>query len=302
MEYSDVRYLKSKVSVDDRALNRAVLAAMKAELSSVECPRILEPGAGVGTMVQRLIEWDVLGRADYTLLDQDAVSLEAARDTLCSWADSFEKLPDGVLLRRGNAELTVRFEHADALDFLQRPAQQARFDAVFANAVLDLVDLRPALESLWGVLKPRGVYWFSINFDGETIFLPEHAADASILSLYHRTMDERVRDGVPSGDSKTGRRLLQLLPETGASLEAAGSSDWVVFPRSGVYPLAEEYFLRHILHTVFTALAQHPDQDARALEQWAVQRQQEVTERKLCYIAHQLDVTGRAPERRVAER
>jgi hypothetical protein len=115
------------------------------------------------------------------------------------------------------------------------------------------------------------------------------------MELYHRSMDERVRDGMPAGDSKTGRRLLTRIGATGAELLAAGSSDWVVFPRAGAYPDDEEYFLQHIVHTIDVALSGHAELDPARFRAWVSERQAQIERGELCYIAHQLDVLGRVP-------
>ena len=54
------RYLAAKTSVDDRALNRHVLAELR-RLMPAGAPQVLEVGAGLGTMVARLMDWGVVG-------------------------------------------------------------------------------------------------------------------------------------------------------------------------------------------------------------------------------------------------
>jgi SAM-dependent methyltransferase len=304
-EYSLVRYLLAKKPVDDRALNQSVLAALKSglrERQGLEPLRILEIGGGVGTMVRRLCEWDVIGNAEYTLVDTDATSLAAAERELSAWARSAERTASGALRLRSptnqsgaHTELELRFVHADALELVVAPESRRRYDLVVANAVLDLMEQRPALERILGAIKPGALFWFSINFDGETIFLPEAALDELVTRLYHRNMDERMRDGKPSGDSKSGRRLLELVPKVGATLVAAGSSDWVVFPRAAAYPNDEAYFLHHIVHFVHGALAGHAELDASRFEAWVRERHAQIDRGELFYIAHQLDLLGRAP-------
>ena len=296
-----VRYLHAKLGVDDRALNRTVLEAFRQRLSSLtHTPKVLELGAGLGNMVSRLADWEILQTADYTLLDNDARSLEAAAQHLMDWSAGHpatsRRLDDGTLrVGRGSTPSSVTFAHADAFEFLGRNATKGSFDVVTANAVLDLMDLKPALESIWGVLKPGGLFWFSINFDGETIFLPELPLDTSIIELYHRSMDERIRDGRPAGDSKTGRHLLTQLGTTGAQLEAAGSSDWVVFSKQGQYPGDEAYFLHHIVHTIDEALSSTPELEATEFAKWVKERHAQIERGELSYIAHQLDVFGSVP-------
>lgn len=296
-EYSDQRYLHAKRTVDDRALNRGVLDALRTSLADFgERPlRILELGAGVGTMLSRLGDWGVIQRTDYVLLDRDFASLRSAREHLEGWAEVVETSGDGLGLKKAELEARAWFVAEEAFAFMAAPDQRQSYDAVVANAVLDLMDLEPVLRAIWGVLKPGGRFWFSINFDADTIFEPELPLDERITRLYHRSMDERVRDGRPAGHSKTGRRLLTAIGATGAELRAAGSSDWVVFPRAKAYADDEAYFLRHIVHTIEEALTGHPELGSSEFAAWVEARFAQIERGELCYIAHQLDVFGVAP-------
>ena len=63
------RYLAAKRSVDDRALDRRLLdrladGAVRAADDGDGPLRVLEVGAGVGTMVERLVERELLPAAD----------------------------------------------------------------------------------------------------------------------------------------------------------------------------------------------------------------------------------------------
>jgi hypothetical protein len=86
------RYLAAKRGVDDRGLDRRLLERLSAGLAE-ETPtedtlRVVEVGAGVGTMVERLLEWDLLppGRTHYTAVDVDPDSVATIRDRLTEWA------------------------------------------------------------------------------------------------------------------------------------------------------------------------------------------------------------------------
>jgi SAM-dependent methyltransferase len=295
IQYSNVRYLQSKQPVDDRAINRQVLGALQQFLKGRSAtPRVLELGAGVGTMVSRLADWNVLGRAEYTLIDRDADSLAAARRHLEAWGHVTQSSVDAIAVERGDERIDVEFVQSDLFEFLDAAERREKYDLVFANAVLDLTDLGPTLPQIWKVLAPGAAYWFTINFDGETIFLPEHPLDASVMSSYHGTMT-RDAAGTRAGHPQTGRRLLLAIPQSGASVAAAGSSDWVVFPSGRGYPGDEAYFLHHILETINGALAQHHELGRGDLEAWLHARHDQVERGELVYIAHQLDMFGLAP-------
>jgi len=289
------RYLAAKATVDDRALNRHVLAEL-CRLMPAGSPRVLEVGAGLGTMAARLTDWGMLGGGEYILLDADQQLLDCSRRWLCEWAAARgvrpDSRPDGLLL----GDLRVRLVHAELGSYLEaRP--EALADVLIANAVLDLVDVPAILPGLLRLLVPGGVYWFTINYDGESIFMPGHPHDDQIMQAYHRDMDERVRYGRPAGESRTGRRLFHYLRDAGAPALAAGSSDWVVSAGpQGRYPAAEAFFVRCILNTIQNALGDPRNRvEPVHLADWLAARRRQLAAGELVYIAHQLDFAGRWP-------
>jgi SAM-dependent methyltransferase len=289
------RYLAAKTTVDDRALNRHVLAELR-RLMPAGPPRVLEVGAGLGTMVARLLDWDAIGAGEYILLDADRQLLDCSRRWLCDWAAArglrSDLRPDGLQV----GDLRVRLVHAELGRYLEA-GHGALADVLIAHAVLDLVDVPAVLPGLLRLLIPGGVYWFTINYDGESIFVPGHPHDDQVMQAYHRDMDERVRYGRPAGDSRTGRRLFHYLRDAGAPALAAGSSDWVVSAGpDGKYPDDEAYFLRSILSTIQNALRSREDRVEPAdLGDWLAARGQQLAAGELVYIAHQLDFVGRSP-------
>src|ERR1700748_2899972 len=295
MTFDYARYLAAKTTVDDRALNRHVLAGLR-RLMPAGTPRVLEVGAGLGTMVARLMGWGVVGTGEYILLDADRQLLDHSRRGLCDGAAArdlrSDLLPDGLQV----GDLRVRLQHAELGRYLEA-AHGALADVLIANAVLDLVDVPAVLPGLLRLLAPGGVYWFTINYDGESIFEPGHPHDGQIMQAYHRDMDERVRYGRPAGESRAGRHLFRQLREAGAPALAAGSSDWVVTAGpDGSYPGDEAYFVRSILGTIREALrSRHDRVEPADLASWLAARGQQLAAGELVYIAHQLDFVGRSP-------
>ena len=291
MQYSFPHYLLAKQSVDDRALNQHVLASLKANLPG-ESILITEVGAGIGTMITRLLRWDVLRRAEYVLVDQQPENIEFAREWIPSWAGaagmSVEKI-DEDRLRVFDAirDVRIHFERAEIFDFIQRGPVAA--DLLIAHAFLDLLPLPESLPKILSLTK--GLAWLTINFDGLTALEPEVDAglDQQIELLYHSTMDTRST----GGDSRTGRHLFRLLRSAGAQILAAGSSDWVVHPSNGKYPLDEAYFLHFILHFYEESLAGKPALDANAFSDWLKSRRNQIEQGELVLIAHQMDFLAR---------
>jgi len=324
--YSFTRYLTAKKSVDDRALNRYVWQSLSAALpcSTAEKPlHVLEIGAGLGAMVERLVAGGLLRHATYTAIDMELTLIAEARRCLSQWAatqgwqvqqDSpVQACPDGpeacpgaheIHMQRPGREITVATEAIDVAHFIARERGRRTWDLLIAQAFLDLVDVPTTLPALLSLLRPGGLLYCPITFDGGTVFQPEidPEFDRVIEACYHQTMDQRLIAGKPSGDSCTGRHLFAHLRAAGAEVLAAGSSDWVVCAGANGYPADEAYFLHFIIHTVHTALAGHAALDAERFAAWIAQRRAQVEQGTLVYIAHQLDILGRVPAFLVATR
>ena len=283
---SFTRYLSAKRTLDDRALNAHVWHTFATALppaTRTHPLRVLEAGAGIGTMVERVLERELFDYAHYLALDLNAESIRQFR----------LRLPAEVC--EAGRHLSIEACQCDVLDFAAAPEHRGVWDVLIAHAFLDLLPLPTALPTLLGVLRPGGLFYFTLVFDGATIFEPaiDPALDAQIEALYHRTMDERMVNGAPSGDRHSGRHLLRDLQCLGASVLAAGSSDWVVMSEGGRYRADEAYFLHFIINTVAGALRGHPELCPDCFERWLAERHAQIERGELIYIAHQVDVVGR---------
>ena len=280
-QFSFTRYLAAKKSVDDRALNEHVWQALAKALPQKQL-QVLEIGAGIGTMVERIAERHLFtAGATYTAIDAQYTNIEEARQRLSSLPRSF----------------SLQLEAVDLFEYAAREQGRCTWDLLIAHAFLDLVDLGRTLPLLFSMLKPGGLFYFTLNFDGDTILQPviDPIIDPKIITLYHRTMDQRIIDGRPSGNSQTGRNMFSKIQDAGGELLAAGSSDWVVFPGKERYPADEAYFLHFIIHTIQQALQEHPELDSTLFEAWIAQRHAQIEAGTLVYIAHQLDFLGYRP-------
>ena len=277
LEYSFTRYLAAKQSIDDRSLNRNVFERLQSELSKRTDGRplrIVEIGAGIGTMIERLIKWRVISpETDITAIDQDQANIDEATR------------------RFANQPFEPNFITADVYDFLDRNHGHSKWDVLIAHAFLDLFDTSRLIPLLHPVIQSGGLFYLTLNFDGVTIFEPkiDSALDEQIERLYHRTMDNRLTNGLPSGDSQTGRHLFERLSTSGYTILSAGSSDWVVCAQDGKYLADEAYFLHFIIHTVETALSSEAELDQDVISNWVRVRHRQIEEGKLVYVAHQLD-------------
>ena len=287
MEYSFPRYLLSKQSVDDRALNKDVLAALKANLPE-EPLTIIEVGGGIGTMLARLLRWEIVSHVDYTLVDEMPENIEFARTWLPEWAkgnrlEAEEISKNELHIFDTYRDINVKLVQADVFDFIGQNIAPA--DLLIAHAFLDLLPMPESLPKLFSLTK--GLAWLTVDFDGVTSLEPpiDPELNAKIERLYHETMDTR-----PSGgDSQSGRHLFGHLKQVGAEIVSAGGSDWVVYPLEGQYMADEAYFLQFILHFFEDSLGNHPDLDKTAFTSWLEKRRAQVEHGELVYIAHQMD-------------
>jgi SAM-dependent methyltransferase len=272
------RYLAAKKTIDDRSLSAHVWQALRANLP--EAPRVVEVGAGIGTMIERVVERGLVRQGLYHAVDEQPDNIAELRARLA-------RLPAH--------ELTITAEVGDLLTFAADPVQHGAWDVLIAHAVLDLLDLPEALPRLLSLLRPGGLLYATINFDGVTALEPaiDPDFDALIERLYHQTMDERITAGRRSGDSRAGRHLFQLLRQNGVQALAAGASDWVVHAGPEGYRDDDAFFLTFILGFFEHSLGAHPALDPARLRQWLAARRAQIARGELVYIAHQLDLLAR---------
>ncbi len=318
MDYAFTRYLAAKRTVDDRSLNHAVRQTLLDALPTgpldvgpldvgpldvgtlgvgtlgvgtlgVGTLGVLEVGAGTGTMIERLVSaakpdsWPQPVRFHYTAVEADPLNVMEGERRLAET----------------NLPVTIEWTTADVYEFARRMRGRRHWDLLIAHAFLDLMDAPRLLPDLFALLRPGGLFYFTINFDGLTALEPpvDPGFDEQVITLYHRTMDERRTDGRPTAGSAAGRKLLWQIPAAGGDLLAAGASDWVVFPRDGAYAADEAYFLHHILHFFESSLAGRPELDQARFQAWLGRRREQIERGELIFIAHQIDVCGRVPGR-----
>ena len=291
MEYSFPRYLLSKQTVDDRALNRGVMEALKINLP----PRpidIIEVGAGMGNMMARLLSWGMITKANYIHVDAMQENIRFASDWIPKWAAGAglkaERVSENQLrVFDKNREVYIKLECADVFDFITKKPAPA--DLLIAHAFLDLLPMPESMPRLLSLTKDLA--WLTLNFDGVTSLEPtiDPALDDLIERLYHESMDNRPT----GGDSRAGRHLFTHLRMAKAQVLAAGASDWVVHAVNGNYPDDEAYFLQFILHFFEESLSTHPILDSAAFSDWLSKRREQILRGELVYIAHQMDFLAR---------
>jgi hypothetical protein len=287
MDYSFPRYLLSKQTVDDRALNKDVVDALRVHLPP-DPVSMIEIGAGIGTMLKRLVTWNLFRRGEYVLVDSLEENISYARRWIPSWAIeaglSVEWIGQDCLhLCDQTRDINIHFVCANVFDFAKGNTTPA--DVLIAHAFLDLLPMPESLQILLSLTK--GLAWLTINFDGISSLQPviEPVLDERIERLYHITMDTRPA----GGHSRMGRELFEHLRVVEAEILAAGASDWVVYARDGKYPADEKYFLQFILYFFESSLKDCEELDFGIFRQWLAKRHDQIDCGDLVYIAHQMD-------------
>jgi len=284
------KYLDAKASVEKRCLDEGVLEEVKNLLRGREEASVLEVGSGTGSMAIHLIERDILpDRTRYVGVDKNGDLLSYARERLSKHSlfgrkgtrkGGGDRDGDDVLTAKGT---TVEFHETDLYDIEGR----GKYDLVIAHAVLDLLELDSAVESL---LRFGDIFYFPVCFDGVTAFEPRYneSLDREIKEVYHRSMDES------GGSSQTGREVFGAIEKAGGTVTSAGSSDWVIFPGEDSYTEDEKYLLRYIVETVYDGVSEKGSIDQNDLDMWLEDRHRRIENGELVYIAHQLDVAGKS--------
>ena len=276
MNHALIRYLEAKRSVDERALSTRVRNRLLKRIP--DAPRVLEVGCGTGATVPRLVDWGI-DRGTYRGVDTNKTVVEFARSArakeLRYQGHSVTDTERGFV----TGDLSVSFDTGDAFGTL---SAEEDYDLVIGHAFADLVSPQRLLSKAESALRPSGVAYFPITFDGETIFQPDHPADPTIVSAYHEALDS-----TSGRDSRAGRHLANAMTDAQGTLLSMAGSDWVVRPRNGTYPADEAYFLGRILGFVEQALG---ESSLPELAEWVTERKEQLDAGDLLYVAHQYDL------------
>lgn len=288
------RYLLAKRTVDDRALDRRLIGTLRERLAAraadTDGPlRVVELGAGIGTMLTRFLDWDVLpaGEIQYTAVDIQSENVARIPDYLRDWAAdrAVSVAENPLVVDSGDRQVRVEPVQAEAVAYADG---DGGCDLLVGAALLDILD-RDGLSTLLGTLSPGGLYYFPITFDGATRFRPSQPADRAVERHYHDHMDAKQ-----GGDSRAGGDVLARLQRPDSvTLSAVAGSDWIVRPVDGGYPAEEAYFLRYILDTIEDAVSEMAGPEFEELDAWLRRRREQVAAAELLYHTHQLDFLGR---------
>ncbi len=282
-----VNYLDVKKSIDDKSLNQAVwdsfARCLLAQNKLKRSLKIMEIGAGIGTMIERLLDASLLKQCHYIALEPEAPFKEAAKARLISWADSkgmtFAINTEGLWLLGNNQSdnnedlhVTIEWIEAEA-DKIAELFEDESLDFILSHAVIDLLPVPVLMPVILSKLKQQGGFYFSINFSGQTCFSPGHKDDHDIADSYHQDMDARF-PGMDWQPSMTGEALPEWLENYGCRKVIKGGSDWSLSAIN--LDSRDALFIKNILDTIAKALKAKP-----GLDGWLAERYGQLEQKKL---------------------
>ncbi|MGR9107413.1 MAG: class I SAM-dependent methyltransferase [Gammaproteobacteria bacterium] len=293
-------WLDAKYALDSRSLNRDVLENLNQRLAAKQSLRCLDLGTGSGAMIKRLVEMEQAASLEITGLDREEALVLAGLERLTRYLreNGFQVESHGleILGRKYNRTIQIRFKSASALDW--KPPSPGYFDLVCAHAFMDLVPLQPAIAKIREFLAPQGIFYTTLNYDGETALIPSYADEETerrILDVYDRSMDSRRINGLPAGGSHAGRKLVGALAAAGFSIDCYGSSDWNITPVNGVYRDRDACCLSALLAMIEGEASGIDAFAPPVLAAWHRDRIRALRAGSLGMIVHQLDILAIKP-------
>jgi SAM-dependent methyltransferase len=291
------QFLQAKYALDQRSLNPVVWRFFLNELSGRNPLEWLDVGTGTGAMLRRILQYYDHGAMHLTGLDIEFDLLDIAETEIASLLQAkgfaVENAAGRLQAERG-ADCIVFQPVCTPLSEFQLPPNH--YDVITAHAFMDLVPLRQTLAGFHDGLKPGGLFYSTINYDGETVVFPPYPDsefEDALLQTYDASMEARRLNGSETGGAKCGRRLYGELLNVGFEIVSYSSSDWNITPCNGVYLDDDQVVLDRLLEWVCSEGRNDPSLEREKLDRWLECRRRQRQERTLGIIVHQIDILAR---------
>ncbi|HEX8167575.1 MAG TPA: class I SAM-dependent methyltransferase [Beijerinckiaceae bacterium] len=219
-------WLALREPADHRARSPRLLARLKASFPGPDEVRVIDLGCGTGSNL-RACAPHLPERQAWTLVDHDPALLAAARGRLAGWGDGAEAGPEGLRIRKGGADIAVRFVEADlagGADTLLAGDP----GLVTAAALFDLVSDAWIEAFARRVADAGAVFYTALTYDGAETWTPPHPADRDMLAAFlaHQRRDKGL--GPAAGPAAT-EILARAFRARGYTVQTA-ASPWRLGP------------------------------------------------------------------------
>lgn len=282
----DHAYLEAKQRIDEVSFNSRCRASLDAAATTAATRagaegrpvEVVELGAGTGPTAERFARWGIDARLESTGVvwrawESNPRHAESIRQRLAAYAWISE----------------VHVSTDDLLDLID--ARPASADIVVGQAIMDLFAPPDGADVLAATLRPGGIAWLPITYDGYTAVGPTPDADLDrrILDRYERTMRRTPRAGGAAMAAGASHLAHAIHHHDDLELIAAGSSDWVLLPGP---PRSEDErtLLARMLRFIEDAV---PVGEIPSVSPWIAARRDELERDELALVVHQLDLVVR---------
>ena len=146
-------YLIAKKAVDDQSLNQQVWATMhhwiKNRQATVSKIKILEVGAGIGTMIERFLDEELVKDSVYTAIEQEVHFKENAFNYLNNlYKYTINVDGENWYIENRYCKTTVKWVTGDATN-INEIIDEHDYDIVISHAVIDLMPVPVFLPLLF---------------------------------------------------------------------------------------------------------------------------------------------------------
>jgi SAM-dependent methyltransferase len=255
-------WLKLREPADLAARNPDVANAVAARFALRNTLNVVDLGCGTGANLRATAS--LLPNAQtWTLIDNDATLLEAARNALSAWADEAETRGSALHLKKGTAQITAEFKSLDLASSLNE-AFAGSPALVTASAFCDLISETFIRDLARKCAEHRSAFYSVLTYNGLQRWSPHRPADNQIASAFHKHQLGDKGFGPAAGPMAPTHLTDQFKLNEYLVLE--GESPWVLGRN-------DRMLIDELVHGHATAAAETGLVDAKTLETWVkVQR------------------------------
>ena len=275
----------------DAVARNGVLAQALSEALPAR-PRILDLGAGTGSLLRWLGHW--IGRSQaWTLVDADAALIERAFETIAEraeavgWAATWPGKRTLLVHAPGGAWRIEGF----VADLREAPANLPldRVDAVVNTALCDLVSA-DWIERVAAACAPRRLpFYAALNVTGRERFTPPHPADALVARGFRRDQARDKGFGGMALGPRAPRAIRVAFGARGYEVQSA-PSDWIIGRRDST--MADAIAQGHA-----EAALRWERRDEHRIEDWSAARRRQALDGRLAARVGHVDLLALPPAR-----